>query len=217
MEITKKLIKFNFNEGGNSKKYLVIHDTGNYNNGAGAINHYTYFNGGNRGASAHYFVDDKFIIQTVEDNNISWHSGVKYGSNQPRKEVNNYNSIGIEVCVNPDSDYDKAFDNTVELTKYLMQLYDISVDNVVRHYDACLKSCPHSMKSNDWELWKAFKERIEEEEVVTQTQILVNGEVKTVNRILKDGTNYVGLRDLCELVGVDVGYDEEKKLPILNN
>ncbi len=113
IEITKKLIAYNFTKGGNSKKYIVIHDTGNYKAKANAINHYKYFNGGHRGSSAHYFVDDKTILQVVKDNDIAWHSGVKYGYKVPRNEVNNRNSIGVEMCVNLDSDYETAFKNTI--------------------------------------------------------------------------------------------------------
>ncbi len=57
----------------------------------------------------------------------------------------------------------------------------------------------------------------EEVEMVTETEILVNGEVKRVKRILKDGRNYVGLREVCEILGVEVGYDEERRVPVLKN
>lgn len=92
MKITKKLINYNFSKGGNSKKYIVIYDTWNYKSGAGAMNHYEYFNDGDRGASDHYFVEDELILQVVEYNDRSWHCGVKYGTSQLRPEVTNSNS-----------------------------------------------------------------------------------------------------------------------------
>ncbi|SHK49194.1 peptidoglycan recognition protein family protein, partial [Paramaledivibacter caminithermalis] len=131
VKVTKKLIKYNYSLG-NDIKYIVIHDTGNKRKGADAFNHYRYFNRKNRRASAHYFVDDKEIIQTVEDFNVSWHCGDgkgKYG-------ITNHNSIGIEICINEDGDYEKAVDNTIDLVKCLMEKYDIPLDRVVRHYDA---------------------------------------------------------------------------------
>lgn len=53
-------------------------------------------------------------------------------------------------------------------------------------------------------------------EMVTKTKILVNGEVKEVNRILKNGENYIRLRDFEDVLGVvDVEYDEKKKMPVV--
>lgn len=64
LKIEKKLIKYNFTANANTPKYIVIHDTGNKSKGANAFMHYKYFNGGDRQASAHYFVDDKGAIGT---------------------------------------------------------------------------------------------------------------------------------------------------------
>lgn len=171
MLINKKLIKFNFNDGrkGNSIKYIVIHDTGNKNKGADSTAHFNYFNGGNRNASAHYFVDDKQILQVVEDKNTSWHCGDgkgKYG-------ITNYNSIGIEICVNSDGNYEKAFKSTIELTKKLMTDYKIPVERVVRHYDASRKMCPASMSLNDWNKWAEFKNKLETNTSINSVDVAI--------------------------------------------
>lgn len=93
MIIDKRLIKYNYqNRKGNLIKYIVVHDTANTNISADAINHYRYFAGGNRKASAHYFVDDKRIVEIIEDAYASWHCGDgrgKYG-------ITNNNSIGVK-------------------------------------------------------------------------------------------------------------------------
>jgi len=160
MNIKKKLIKYNFTEGRKDKiKYIVIHDTGNKGKGANAESHFIYFNGGNRNASAHYFVDDKEILQLVEDINTAWHVGDgkgKYG-------ITNANSIGIEICVNSDGDYAKAVKNAIMLTKHLMAIYKVDFNNVVRHYDASRKICPASMQPNNWEGWENFKRELRKE------------------------------------------------------
>ena len=159
LPIKKKLIKYNYSSRNNKRiEYIVIHDTGNTSKGAGADNHYRYFNGGNRNASAHYFVDDKEIIQTVEDTNASWHCGDgkgKYG-------ITNQNSIGIEICVNSDGNYEKAVAKTVELVNHLMKKHNIPIDRVVRHYDASRKICPRSMSANNWDKWNEFKKSLNE-------------------------------------------------------
>lgn len=153
MQINKKLIKYNFSSrNGTEIKYIVVHDTGNPRKGAGAHNHYLYFNGGNRNASAHYFVDDKEIIQTVEDSNASWHCGDGKG----RYGITNSNSIGIEICINEDGDFEKAKTNAIVLVRTLMTLYNIPKENVVRHFDASKKICPKSMSDLGWRKWSEF-------------------------------------------------------------
>ena len=73
-------IKYNFSSRkGQKVKFLVVHDTGNSSKGADALAHQRYFGGGNRNASAHYFVDDKRIVQIIGDSYSSWHCGDNQG------------------------------------------------------------------------------------------------------------------------------------------
>lgn len=154
MNIEKKLINFNYSSRNGKKiEYIVIHDTGNKNKGADAEVHYRYFSTGNRGASAHYFVDDKKILQIIDDSKAAWHVGDGRG----RFGITNQNSIGIEICVNSDGIYEKAVTNAIELTKMLMQKYNIPLERVVRHYDASRKLCPASMLQDNWTKWQKFK------------------------------------------------------------
>lgn len=48
------------------------------------------------------------------------------------------------------------------------------------------------------------KEEQEDEEVVTKGEIKIDGKKATVNRILKDGTNYVKIRDVAAILGYDI-------------
>ena len=138
-------------------KYLVIHDTGNPNRGAGALNHRNYVENNKRGASAHYFVDDKVIVQYVGDSL----SAGSVGDGKGKYGITNANSLSIEMCINSDADYAKTYKNTVELTKNLMKKFNIPIDQVVRHYDASRKSCPNHMRQNNWSKWWKFKEDIQ--------------------------------------------------------
>lgn len=142
---------------GNPIKYLVIHDTGNSNRGAGALNHRNYVENNKRGASAHYFVDDKVIVQYVGDSK----SAGSVGDGRGRYGITNTNSLSIEMCINSDADYAKTYKNTVELTKNLMRKFNIPIDRVVRHYDASRKSCPNHMRQNNWSKWWKFKKDIQ--------------------------------------------------------
>ncbi len=157
MIINKKLIRYNYStRGGVEIKYIIIHDTGNTNIGANALAHYNYFNGANRKASAHYFVDSDNIIQTVEDFNSAWHCGDgkgKYG-------ITNSNSIGIEICINSDGDFASALLNTHNLILHLMDKHKICKKNVLRHYDASRKICPRTMSLDNWSGWFDFHSKL---------------------------------------------------------
>lgn len=152
MIIDKRPIAFNYSKRVGSVKYIVVHDTGNMSEGAGALAHYKYFNGGDRQSSAHFFVDDHNIIETVEVALASWHCGDGHGA----YGITNDNSIGIEICINPESNYIMAMAQARELIRFLMQTYSIPKSKVVRHYDASRKVCPRSMSANNWEQWKIF-------------------------------------------------------------
>lgn len=146
----------NYSRCGSKVLYIVVHDTGNSNRGAGAMAHKNYVATNKRGASAHYFVDDSGIVQFVGDSR----SAGAVGDGKGRFGITNRNSISIEMCINSDGDYDKMYFNTVELVKNLMVKFKVPIDRVVRHYDASRKSCPNHMKANNWAKWWKFKEDI---------------------------------------------------------
>lgn len=94
-KINRMISNYNYNPGNISRiKYIVIHYVGAL---GGAQENCAYYGGGNRGASAHYFVGFAGEIwQCVEDRNIAWHCGA---SSYKHPECRNANSIGIEMCV----------------------------------------------------------------------------------------------------------------------
>ena len=143
-----------------SIKYIVIHYTAN--NGDTAKNNLNYFaNNQNLSASAHYFVDENEVCQSVKDADTAYHCGAK---TYKHKVCRNSNSIGIELCSRKDTNgkfyfKDKTVANALSLTKELMQKYNIPVANVVRHYDVTGKICPAPMV-NDEKLWKEFLSKL---------------------------------------------------------
>ena len=76
MKVNKLLTPYNHTAGTVGRiKYIVIHYVGAT---GGAEANCKYYAGGNRGASAHYYVDfDGSIWQSVEDKDIAWHCGGK--------------------------------------------------------------------------------------------------------------------------------------------
>ena len=124
-----------------SIKYIVIHYTGN--DGDSDESNSKYFKNNILSASAHYFVDNDSVTNTVPDDYIAWHCGSKV---YKHKFCRNSNSIGIELCDNikngdvyPTA---KTIENAISLTKALMKKYNIPKENVIRHYDVTGKLCP---------------------------------------------------------------------------
>lgn len=146
-------------------KYIVIHNTDNYAAGADARAHAKAQHDGNfSGYSAHVFVDDKEAYQALPYNRGAWHVGVNYGG-RLFGVCSNHNSIGIEMCVQSGYNYEKAFQNTVNVCKQLMKQYGIDAAHVLQHYDVCAKNCPSTIRAKGD--WNRFKRLIGSSETVT--------------------------------------------------
>lgn len=160
LSIQEMLIDINYTKGVEIvPKYILIHETDNYDKGADAIrNRNFYANHPEAECSTHFVVDDHNIVQCLKLNQRAWHVGVRYGTPLVPDATNN-NTIGIEICVNSDGDYMEARQNCIELTKYLMNILSIPASNVIRHYDASVKQCPNKMIKTP-SLWDDFKNSI---------------------------------------------------------
>lgn len=162
MEIKKYITKINFNTVPNRKiEWIVIHYTAN--NGDTAWGNCNYFHDKDRQASAHYFVDENSIWQCVEDKDVAWHCGTP----NPLNGCRNTTSIGIEMCSRKDENgvyyfKEETVQNAIELTKELMEKYNIDINHVCRHFDVSGKRCPEPYV-RDEEAWQDFKRRLEEE------------------------------------------------------
>lgn len=158
LPINKNLTTINFTKGRNSIKYIVIHYTAN--NGDTAHGNTVYFKSAKRNGSAHYFVDKTSIWQSVEDSNTAWHCGT---TGTYYHKCRNSTSIGIEMCsIKVNGVYqipEETVANAIELTKYLMDKYNISSENVIRHYDVTHKNCPEPFV-RDISQWNSFKNRL---------------------------------------------------------
>ena len=176
-------IKYNrSNRGGTPIRYIVVHDTGNPSRGANATAHYNYFNGGDRSSSADFFVDDTQVL-CVNDyyKFYTWHCGDGHG----KYGITNRNSVGIEFCINVDSDRDKTLERTAQLVRELMQQLNIPIDRVVRHYDASRKNCPQSMSKNGWAQWYKFKEKLKGEDLTMAQYEELKNEISQLTETVK--------------------------------
>lgn len=151
-------------------KYLVIHYTGN--DGDTDESNANYFNS-YRGVSAHYFVDDDSVTQSVPDEHEAWAvGGAKYpscpqtGGGKWYGKCTNRNSISVELCdTKRDGKYgftEKTLENAAELCRLLVKKYNIPAENIIRHFDVVGKICPAPFV-HDEKAWEEFKERIVDE------------------------------------------------------
>ena len=168
--------------GGNPIKYVVIHYTAN--NGDTAQNNCKYFNSPNRKASAHYFVGRDGVFQSVQDIYTAWHCG---GSSYKHKYCRNANSIGIEMCSKIDGNgkyyiENSVIDNAIDLTKHLMNKYNIPSSNVIRHYDVTGKACPEPFV-RDENLWENFKSQLEDNAMTREEKAKFNELVNVVSAL----------------------------------
>ena len=165
-------------------QYIVLHYTAGVSSKQGkAIACANGFSTTTRDASADFIVDDVDKVQYNPDpaNYYCWSvggskytkmntslGGVCYG-----KCMNN-NSISIEMCSNKkdtstlsvtDDDWyltDATVQNAVELTKYLMQVYNIDINHVIMHHMVTGKVCPQPWCKNEAALanWRQFLAKV---------------------------------------------------------
>ena len=155
MEIKQMLTQKNCYVGRNDPKYIVVHETDNWSPGAGAVRHGQAMQNGNLAGTVHYYVDDANVVQTLRHTDGAW----AVGDGKGKYGITNYNSINLEICVNPESDYYKAVENAVWLVRRLMDQTGIDLAHVVRHYDASRKHCPRRIL--DEGLWDGFKAKVQ--------------------------------------------------------
>lgn len=145
-------------------QYIVMHYTAN--NGDTAQNNCDYYHRvGGLQASAHYFVDEYGVMQSVREGDTAWHCGARA---YWHPECRNDNSVGIEMCSRKRADgsyYIKpeTVVNAAALAKDIMQRYGIDTDHVLRHYDVTGKRCPMPWV-DDPAQWDAFKASLSPEE-----------------------------------------------------
>lgn len=200
--------------------YIVVHYTGNSKDTA--LSNARYFVS-KRTSSAHFFVDETSIYQSVEMKNKAWHCGTSTNVYY-HPGCRNANSIGIEMCCSGSFTVsEKTKENTAQLIAELCKMLGIGSDKVkdkvVRHWDVTHKQCPMQMAGYYNDEWTKFQNRIrqildgEDNEVVEESVVIVNDKEIKVERILKNGTNYVKIRDIANALGLQIG--NKGSIPVL--
>ncbi len=163
----------------NDRKYflrefrgIVVHWTANIGRSADADNNMRYFNNNKKSyGSAHFCVDDIQIVQGIPIDEVAYHANdrQRVGKNYKRRKQllqgarnANFYTVGIEMCVNIDSDWKKVIDNTTDLIAQLMCDNGLTIEDIYRHYDITGKDCPKMLlptvvgdKLKEWN-WEMF-------------------------------------------------------------
>ena len=145
-------------------EYIVVHYTAN--KGDTAQNNLDYFARTKTGTSAHYFVDENEVCQSVQDTDVAWHCGSK---NPVHPYCRNANSIGIEMCNSVGGVPEAVRDRTAAFVRQKMKEYGIDSSHVLRHYDVTGKRCPAPWVDNPAE-WMEFKKMLEEDDDMSYEQ-----------------------------------------------
>jgi len=149
-------------------KAHVVHYTGNTSVGANAISHYNYFNSTYVGASTNYFIDDKTVVEVIPPGMEAWHSGGTTYTTYAKTNFNhnglikpNFFTIGYEMCVNSDGNFELTKGNTIEFIAKMM--IETNCYELIRHYDVTNKGCPLMFTPNvtgGEQAWLDFKGKV---------------------------------------------------------
>ena len=187
-------------------EYITIHSTGNPNSTARNERGWLTNPSNTRTASWHIVIDEKEAIEAIPLDEIAYHAGNRNGNNK---------SIGIEICES--GNRQKTLENAVKLVAKMLYERNWGVDKLRRHYDWSGKVCPRILSSNNWEGWNAFKIQVQREldRLKNTVKIRYKGKLYEVDGYLKDGRNYVQLRETFEKLGFTVDWDNDKKEVII--
>lgn len=136
----------------NPCRWITVHETGNPAKGADAAAHGNALDGAwgeVEQVSWHYTVDDHNIVQHLPDSETAYHAG------DGAKGPGNATSIGIEICVNMDGDFEAAKHNAAALVRLLMERHGLTLDSVVQHNRWNGKDCPKTIRATPGG-WEAF-------------------------------------------------------------
>lgn len=187
-------------------EYIVIHYTAN--DGDSDTSNANYFKKAlNPVSSAHYFVDDDSITCSVPEDFVAYHCGAQV---YYHPKCRNANSIGVELCdAKRDGAVmatDRTLHNAAHLVSMLMKKYGVPIGNVIMHYDVTHKACP-AYWVKDRSGFERFKKMVQEaDEMVEKSYMIVDGKRVEVERILKDGTNFIKIRDIAKALDLEVGF-----------
>nr|DAZ82329.1 MAG TPA: N-acetylmuramoyl-L-alanine amidase [Caudoviricetes sp.] len=210
MNIIKMISKKNCYIGQNKPAYIVIHETDNWSKGADAKAHATAMKNGNLAGTVHYYVDSKSVYQTLDHSDGAW----AVGDGKGKYGITNRNSINIEICVNPETDYYVAVDHAEQLAAQLLKQYGWGTDRLKRHYDASRKNCPRRIQAED--RWPEFVKKTAaymkgtttvNNTSTTKSTVTLTDKIETQFPVIQKGSKGIAVSMLQAMLGVKVDGD----------
>lgn len=195
-------------------EFYVVHNTAN---DASANNEIKYMINNDSQTSYHYAIDDKEVVQAIEENRNAWHAGDGGSGKGNRK------GIGIEICYSK-SGGPRFIEAEKLAAKFIangLKAKSWGIDRVKKHQDFSGKYCPHRTLDMGWD---RFLNMIKAEMNQDKLAISINGNLKHINGTIKSGVSYaiidkieIPLRTLGEGLGYKVGWDAQNKVVIWND
>lgn len=144
---------------------IVVHNTAN---DATARNEIAYMTNNDYETSFHYAVDDKEIVQGIEENRNAWHASDGNGKG-------NREGIAIEICysLSGGDRFIKAEQNAVDLIVDILKRYGWGIDRVTKHQDyGNHKYCPHRTLDMGWDRFlNMIKAKLEDKPVSNEVNV----------------------------------------------
>jgi len=178
-------------------KYIVYHETGSGDAGSDALYMMQQWMPGRRNDRArswHYTVDSSGVFQSLPDDEVAWHGDC----------FESYSlSIGIETCINRDSDFFLTWQWTAKLIAYLLDKYNLAPDAVLQHYEIMVITgtveafeaegkkilpCPYTLRHPNYNYWEMAKRMIDCEYSYLQEVVKKGYRVE----LIPDSPEYIG-------------------------
>lgn len=125
-------------------EFIIVHNTAN---DASAENEIAYMIRNGSVVSFHYAIDDKEVVQGVEENRCTWNAG------DGEKGYGNRKGISIEICYSKSGGerFDKAEQRAAAFIAAKLYEKGWGLDRVKKHQDFNGKYCPHRTLDLGWE------------------------------------------------------------------
>ena len=192
------------------KESITIHSTGNLSSTPQGERNWLNNTTNKRYAAWHDCIGEGIVIRAIPHTEPAWHCGKDYG---------NKHSIGIEIVES--GDRYRVLMTAAEYVADLLREREWDINHLKRHYDWTGKDCPRILINPtyikggmDWQWWlKKVSEFLEDDEMVEKSKVIVDGKEIVVERILKDGYNFIKIRDIAEMCGYNIG--NKGSIPVL--
>jgi len=237
--ITRDFIRFGKSRPGrtNSRiRFIVSHDTGNP--GSTAYANRTYFDRSQPSASAHTFIDDKYILEIIPLNEIAYHVRYQIKLDNARfGDDANDAAIGVELCHGGKIQFEEAYKRYVWYHAYLCRKFNLNPDyHIISHatLDPTRRTDPINILRTHGITWDMFiddvKDELEGNSIQKKTKAKATTDSPQVKGIsislpLKEGDSGSFVRDIQKqllksgiglpLYGADGFFGEETELAVM--